>query len=84
MGSIRKYINRINREQVSAIKYDNINDFEKLYTLVGDIYPALSSAHTRVWEGNWIVRKSDNQVEMICCSHPDDDTCFNNKYELLV
>lgn len=82
MAIFKKYVNRVTNEKVTAMKYTNIEDFPDLYELIGDIYPAINKAHTRIWEGNWIVRKSDNSVEFICCGHPEDSTCFDRKYEI--
>ena len=76
----QKYINRSTKEVVTAMKYTAVSDFNYLKELIGDIYPALTPAHTRIYEGNWIVRKSDNTVEYICCAHGEN--CFEKKYEV--
>ena len=80
MAIIRNYINKDTREQVTAMKYNDIRDFSTLFNLIGDIYPTITPAHTRIYEGNWVVRKSDNSVEYICCAHGED--CFEKKYEI--
>lgn len=79
MSNIKKYVNRYTHEVVNAFKYNDINDFDKLYKLVADIHPSITAAHTRVYEGNWVIRHSDDCIEYIYCEN--DDKCFNNKYE---
>lgn len=73
-----KYVNRRTGEQVTAIYYKSIEDFDALYTFIGDLMPTLTNAHTRVYEKHWIVRHQDNQVEFICCAH--NENCFEKKY----
>lgn len=80
MATLQKYVNRATREQVTAMKYDSIHDFPLLYEFVKDIYPTITPAHTRIYEGNWIVRTSNNTIEYICCDHGEN--CFDNKYTL--
>ena len=75
-----KYVNRSTREKVTAMKYNNIHDFDKLFQLIGDVYPTITKAHTRVYEGNWVIRHSDNHIEFMCCAH--GEKCFENAYEI--
>lgn len=82
MAHFTKYVNKSTREEVTAMKYVDIRDFPLLYELIGDIYPTITPAHTRIWENNWIVRKSDNSIEFICCDHNIDADCFEKKYEI--
>ena len=82
LALVRKYVNRHTQEKVSAMKYNSIKDFEDLFKLIGDVYPTITPSHTRIWEGSWVVRKADNEIEFICCAHTQDEFCFNNKYEL--
>ena len=74
-----KFVNRRTGENVTAMYYKSIQDFEDLYRFIGDIMPTLTNAHTRVYEKHWIVRHLDNHVEFICCAH--NENCFENKYE---
>ena len=74
-----KYVNRSTKELVTVMKYSDITDFDKLYNFIGDVYPTLTPAHTRIYEGNWVVRHQDNSVEFICCAHGEN--CFERAYE---
>lgn len=79
MSSIAKYVNRYNKEVVTAFKYNNINDFDTLFQLIGDIHPSITAAHTRIYEGNWIIRHANNHIEYLQCGN--DDKCFTAKYD---
>ena len=75
-----KYRDRYTKEVVKVMRYQDINDFPKLSELIGDIYPQLSKAQTRIYEDKWVVRYANNVVKFIDC--PNNDDCFNRKYEI--
>lgn len=80
INEFNQYINRQTREKVVAMKYTNIKDFDKLFELIGDIYPTITKSQTRVYEGNWIIRHSDNKIDLMCCAH--GEKCFEKSYEI--
>lgn len=80
MATVTTYINRRTNEKVKAMYYSNIDDFESLYTFIGDIMPTITNAHTRVYEQNWVVRHNDDTVEFINCAHHEN--CFEKKYAI--
>lgn len=77
--SYSRYVNRSTKELVTVMKYETINDFDKLYNFIGDVYPTLTPVLTRIYEGNWVVRHQDNSVDFICCAHGEN--CFELNYE---
>lgn len=74
-----RYVSRSTKEVVTVMKYNDINDFDKLVEFIGDVYPTLSKAQTRIFENNWVVRHQNNAVTFMCCAH--NEKCFENAYE---
>lgn len=79
MDSFKKYVDRQTKQRVAAFKYIDINDFPRLEQLIGDIYPTLNIAHTRIWEDHWIIRYENGEVKFMKC--PEGDLCFNKRFE---
>lgn len=75
-----RYVNRVTRELVTVMKYNDITDFDKLYEFIGDVYPTLTPAHTRIYAGNWVIRHQNNNIQFMCCAH--NENCFENMYEI--
>lgn len=80
MISFKKYIDRKTGQYVAAFKYKDINDFPKLKQLIGDVYPTISEAQTRIYENKWIIRYEDGSVKFMEC--PSGDLCFNKRFEI--
>lgn len=78
-NTVQRFVRRNSTEVVRALLYQSIDDFETLVDFIGDLYPTLTRAHTRVYENHWIVRHGDNSVEFICCAH--GEKCFELAYE---
>lgn len=80
MGTIKKYKERSTGAIVRAFKYTNIDSFDTLRSFIGDIYPTITKAHTRIYEDNWIIRYDDNRVIFISCK--PQENCFENRFEV--
>ena len=59
--------------------YVSMNDFDTLYEFIGDVFPSLTVAHTRVYENHWVVKHDNGNVDFMCCAHGEN--CFQKKYE---
>ena len=79
MDGYLKYIDRQTNQPVKVMKYTDIRDFNKLKKLIGDVYPTITPAHTRIYQNNWVVRYDSNVVRFINCSTGDE--CFKKRYE---
>lgn len=77
---IKTYRNRKTKQLVQAMKYDSIDDFDSLYDFIGDVIVGLTPAHTRVYEGQWVIRHRTNRVEWVNCYN--ENNCFERSYEL--
>lgn len=75
------YIDKRTKEKVKVMKYENIYDFDKLKNLIGDVYPNLNKAQTRIWENRWIIRYSDKRIRMIHNCIKNGEYCFSSLYE---
>ena len=79
MAIFTKYIDKQTKEYVSAFKYEDVRDFAKLQELIGDAYPTLTPAHTRIYENKWVIRYNDGRVRFMQC--PSGDLCFHKRFE---
>lgn len=75
----KKYKNRHTGEEVTAMLYNDITQFDSLKELVGDIYPSITPSLTRIYEKHWVIRHSDNTISFICCKHGEN--CFQKSFE---
>lgn len=79
-NQIRKYRKRTTGEVVTAMHYESVNDFELLKAFVADVFPSITPAHTRIYEGTWVIRGNDDCVTFMQCSTAAN--CFEHSYEL--
>jgi len=75
-----KYRDKLTKQIVKVMKYTDIHDFPQLFVLIGDVFPLITTAHTRVYEGNWVVRYDTNRVEFFNCKN--GERCFEKQYEV--
>lgn len=76
---IKKYRNRHTAEEVTAMLYTDVSEFDNLKDFIGDIYPSLTPSLTRIYEQHWVIRYADNTISFVCCKHGEN--CFQKSFE---
>lgn len=80
MATIQTFKERGTGAIVRALKYTSVDEFDSLKSFIGDIYPTITRAHTRIYEDNWVIRYDDDRVVFVGCK--PNENCFEKRFEV--